>query len=54
MAAGDPLAAPPFPQLLQSGIPLMTVATRLQEGCHSQGWVLHPQAAGFSLTLGEG
>jgi len=54
MAVGDPLAAPPSPQLPQSGIPLMTVAMPLHEGCHSQEWVLHPQAAGLPLTLAEG
>ena len=54
MAVGDPLAAPPSPQLPQNRIPLMTVAMQLQEGCHSQEWVLHPQAAGLPLSLAEG
>ncbi len=54
MAVGDPLAAPPSPQLPQSGIPLMTVAMQLQGGCRSQERVLHPQAAGLPLILAEG
>ncbi len=54
MAVGDPLAATPSPQLPQSRIPSMTAAMQLQESCHSQGWVLHSQAAGLPLSLAEG